>query len=189
MIRSTLVVALLVFPVAAVAQPRTGETRRADVLAERGEPDFVVPHTTLEGEIDLFHSAGIAAIDRAFARAREGREQRSVVGYDVLSWWEGAKGVMRTEYVFEEGGDILLYAITKPSPSEATLEKAIRRYGYAPVERKRTHTMGHLEVVAIHYEFAADDVELVALREPGRMDRKIFVHRDPSTGKLPRSNP
>lgn len=168
----------------ALAQPRPGETRRVDAIAERGQPDFVVPHTTLEGDIDLFHAAGVAAIDRAFARAAKDATGRDVVGYQVLSWWEGHRGAMRTEYVFAEDGEILLYAITRPSPSEDTLAEAIRRYGYRPIERRRIHVMGHLEVSAVHYEFAADGVELVAMKEPGRIDRKIYVRRDPATGRL-----
>ena len=169
----------LLLPTAALAQPLPGVTTKADVLAMMGEPDMTFQADALFGDVELLPAPGSpGTVDRVFARARKDPHGRKPALYDVLQYWDGPSGTSRSSFVFPEGGDRLLYAVVKPSPSEATLDKAIARYGRRPEIRTVEYEYGHLVLVAFHLVFAEDGVELVVDNRAGKVTRKLLVHRD-----------
>lgn len=174
-----LLAALFATPVA-LAQPKPGVTTRADVRASMGEPDSTLDHTTLEGDLDLFFNAGADG----FAWALADPDKRFIATYDVMEYPEAPTGSAASYFVFASGGDKLLYAVVKPSPSEATLAKAKKRYGKDPVVTMEIHRMSHMEVTTYHYIWADEGIELTSFNDEGRIDQKIYVKRD-KRGRVP----
>lgn len=174
-----LALAAVLAPAAALAQPRPGVTTKADVIAAMGEPDMTFQADALVGDVELNLVPGNPnTVDRVMRLSLADPDKRPLGLYDVLQYWDSPTSMETTSFVFVEGSDRLLYAIVKPSPSEYTLDEAVKRYGRQPVVETRTHEMGHIRLGAIHLVFRDEGVELVVDNSEGRVSRKIYVRRD-----------
>lgn len=161
------------------AQPRPGVTTRADVLAMKGEPDMSFQTDVLAGDVEIDPVPGdTSTVLRVVRRSLADADKRPVSQYDVMQYWDGPKGTGRSSFVFLEGDDRLLYAVVKPSPSEANIEAATKRYGREPLLERRQYDMGHLTLSTIHLVFREEGVELVIDRKDLQVSRKLHVIRD-----------
>lgn len=163
----------------ALSQPRPGVTTRADVIAQKGTPDMTFQSDVLAGDVEIDPTPGDPySVDRVVRRSRADADKRPIARYDVIQYWDGPRGTSRSSFVFLEGDDRLLYAIVKPSPSEATWPEATKRYGREPIIERRQYERGHLILNTLHLVFRDEGVELVIDRPDLRVSRKVYVHRD-----------
>lgn len=163
----------------ALAQPRPGVTTRADVIAQKGKPDMTFKTDVLAGDVEIDPTPGDPySVNRVIRRSLADPDKRPIALYDVLQYWDGPKGTSRSSFVFLEGDDRLLYAVVKPSPSEATYEDATKRYGREPEVEQRLYERGHRIQSTAHLVFRDEGVELVIETRDMRVSKKLYVHRD-----------
>ena len=152
-----------------------GETTIADAIGHLGKPDFRVETSVPDGEIDVIGPTWTSVSDLRKTHRRARDRGVPVVRVGLLQWHRtdpARHGLGVGQYatlVFR--GDHLWYAVTPPSPGEATPAQLGRLHSHPPQSSTVTRVAGDLGYRVKVLAFPAQGVAYTLHRE--RVDAKV----------------